>query len=148
MNRNHSARTVNIAFASQENLRGKLEQLSAMYEEVSARMENLETAYAQAENEVRCGGTAAVEARYSIIVLVFIQMFTWCRLVTAVFTHKQTSSRWGRGPVALVSSHFEMTICYSQIEGSRYSPRRYQPRTFDGQFSTPKTLCIGSRLIA
>ena len=36
----------------QENLRGKLEQLSTMYEEVSARMENLEKAYAQAEVEV------------------------------------------------------------------------------------------------
>lgn len=37
----------------QDNLRGKLEQLSTMYEEVSTRMDNLEKAYAQAENEVR-----------------------------------------------------------------------------------------------
>ena len=49
----YSTANMNVDITSQENLRGKLEQLSTMYEEVSARMENLEKAYAQAENEVR-----------------------------------------------------------------------------------------------
>ncbi|CAN0365217.1 unnamed protein product [Ectocarpus sp. 8 AP-2014] len=39
--------------AVKDNLRGKLEQLSTMYEEVSMRMDNLEKAYAQAESELK-----------------------------------------------------------------------------------------------
>lgn len=44
--------TIKIYPHCQENLRGKLEQLSTMYEEVTARMEKLEKAYDDAEKEV------------------------------------------------------------------------------------------------